>query len=185
MNLYLLAIVPTNSILKVTQEFRAKYAQFSKQQIDPHITIHPPFYPVEISEADLFAQLQSLFAPTLKFTVVLKSVNYFQDRRSNVAYFEPDFSSSVDIKQLATLAFEALNSKVKNVFSDYNYSPENFVPHLTIAEKITPQALPQIKQELSAFNQKLTFEVSSLWLFKHQESIKGWSRIQEIKFNQS
>lgn len=75
-----------------------------------------------------------------------------------------------------------IGEKVKNVYDDYNFTPEKFKPHMTIAERIPEDVFIKIKGELEKQKESGQFIVNSVFLYKLEKDNNQWESLQEINF---
>jgi len=183
MNSYVIVVVPPPKICKFVDEYRQKYAKYTEYVIPPHITIYPPFYFKDLNEKEVIKILQEKFLDMPSLKVTCQSINYFEGSKNNVAYFELDKNSALYMKKLLAKAIEALKDRTTYVYaSAHLYTPPKFIPHMTIAEKIPSNVLPSAKKELASFKDKITFKVSSVFLYKQKGDSVVWGEVTEIKF---
>jgi 2'-5' RNA ligase len=181
MNAYALAVIPPKNISEMVDFYRRKYAKYTSYVIVPHLTIIPPFYIQSGDEAEIIGVLEAGFKSTKPEKVVIEKIGYFEGK-NNVAFFQPDSRSSAFLRDLLMKATNRLSGRVKDVYDDYSFAPEEFKFHMTIAEAIPGEQLPKIREELSSVVFRGSFLVSSVRLFRNSDDSNVWSELVEIKF---
>lgn len=181
MNQYAIIVVPSLEISEKVDAYRKKYARYTDYVIVPHFTIYPPFFINSNNEKEIIQLLKESFRGIEPWTVKLEKIGYFEGKNS-VVFFEPNNDSSIFLKKLLVKATKTLKDKVKNVYDDYNFSPEKFKPHMTIAEKIPADIFESVKNELKDLEEKGSFSVSSIFLYGQKEKSNLWGKIEEITF---
>ena len=181
MDSYVVIIVPSEKILKFVDRYRKKNAKYTNYVISPHITIYPPFYLEGSSEEEVISLLKNEFLGTEPKIINFPSVNYFEGK-NNVAYFGPDEQSLRYLKSFLIKTTKALKGKIKNVYDDYNFTPEKFKPHMTIAEKIPSKILPLVKEKLAKLDTSLSFDVTAIFLYGQKMRSVIWNRVEKISF---
>jgi len=174
MDSYLVAITPDESVIKIVNEYRQKYARYTEYKIPPHITIYPPFYLKKIPEEGIRIILQNAVGEIKKKRITLGSINYFRNTNNNVVYFELNPVSASFVRGVFLRVFRALNYVVNYAHDDYVVTADNFNAHLTIAEKIPEKELEIIKSEIVAPRRKLFFRDWSVDLYKKKCGSKTW-----------
>lgn len=182
MNSYVLVLLPPKDVAKTVNKYRKKYAKYTKYIIPPHITIFPPFFLKDISEKELVARLRESFLNEKSKRISLNSIGYFEGI-NNVLYFKPDTISSKYIVRLLITAVKSLGSLMKSAYEDYNFTPEKFVPHMTIAERVPDTIFSVVKEELSNYKNVISFTVSSIYVYKDVDGSGNWNQLQEIVLN--
>jgi 2'-5' RNA ligase len=182
MNQYAIIIVPPAEICEMVDIYRKRYAQYTSYVIVPHFTVYPSFFIEKGDEKSILQLLKDTFKGTQSETIKLEKISFF-DGKNNVAFFEPDINSSEFIKGLLVKATKLLSGMVKNVYDDYNFTPDKFKPHMTIAEKIPNDIFQDVKNELNKLEKKGSFLVSSVYLFKQQDNSNFWNKVDEILFS--
>lgn len=182
MNWYVLIVVPSEKVCDLIDRYRKKYAKYTKYKIPPHITIYPPFLLDQSSEIEIIKSLKIHFSKTRPFQTLFRSINYFEGRKNNVVYFEPDKKSKDKFKYLLSFAIPAFQAKIKNSLLDKNFTLEKYTPHMTIAERIPADILPSIKNDLSKLKVELKFKVSSVFLYVQGKQSVKWEKLKEIRF---
>ena len=180
-NSYTLIVIPPPKILRFVDGLRKKHAKFTSYVIPPHITVYPPFLIKNNNEKEIIDSLRKNLVQVNQQEIALKSVDYFEGK-NNVAFFKLDKESSKFIKTLLVITMKSLNGRVKNVYDDYNFTPEKYKPHMTIAEKIPDDSLPLVKKELSSIKKTLDFSIKSVFLYKQKGNSKLWQELKEISF---
>jgi 2'-5' RNA ligase len=182
MDQYVIIVVPPKEIITKVDKYRKRYAKYTKYNIPPHITIYPPFFNLLPSEEILINNLQKSLGSKKPTQVNLLSINFF-DGRNNVVYFEPDQNSSKFLLDLLLSVRKNLKNKIKNVFRNYNFSPEKFKPHMTIAEMIPKGIFMKIKREIQNVKVNYSFSVDSVFLYRLQNMPNVWVKVCEVKFD--
>ena len=174
-------IIPPEEIISFVDSYRRRFAKYTSYIIPPHFTIYPPFY-CELSEDKLIKQLSGAFSKVKSEKISMKTVSFFEGK-NNVAFFSPTQESSKFIVHLLSMATNCLLNKVKNVYDDYNFTPEKFNPHMTIAEKVPPEIFPSVKDELNKINFNYSFDVDAVYLYKQSSNSTVWSKMAKIKLS--
>lgn len=181
MDQYVILVVPPQEIIDKVNVYRQKYASHTEYVIDPHFTIYPPFSIISGDENNLINILKSGFINAESNIIYFENIGYFEGK-NNVAFFNPSKPSINYLKNLLTKATDLIKNNVKNVYDDYNFTPEKFNPHMTIAERIPDDSFQNVKNELNKVSEKGSFNVSSIFLYKYNLATKQWLSISEIKF---
>jgi len=176
---YAIIVLPPGEAIEKVDKLRRKFAKYTSYVIPPHLTVYPPFYNQLSSEQVLIETLEEAFSISQPTSVNLKNFGFFEGK-NNVAFIEPDDKSSIFLVDLLVTATNCLSGKAKNVYDDYNFSPENFKPHMTVAEKIPDDTFEQVKKELKNLNIDFSFPVSSVYLYGQDEGSKIWNKVAEI-----
>lgn len=182
MAIYLVAVVPSNDVALRVDVYRKKYAQYTRYKIVPHITVIPPFTLRGIAEQDFLKRLRMGMAGKRTFTARFDSVAFFEHSRKTVAYFQPDGMSATRINEMIATAYGSVQEVIRGAFHDYDLTPGSCKPHLTIAEGIPNSTIRQVKKELSAVQEVLTFDVRAIFLYAILDQAKGWEERAEIPF---
>jgi 2'-5' RNA ligase len=179
MQTYALIVIPPPEIISFVDGYRKRFAKYTDYIIPPHFTIYPPFYNDFSSEPDLIEKLITTFSKIMPAQIALSSINYFEGV-NNVAFFEPSPDSSSYLIKLLTEATNGLKGKVKNVYEDYNFSPEKYKPHMTIAEKIPEDKFRSIKNELNKIQVNSNFISDCVYLYKQVDDSPVWSEVIKL-----
>ncbi len=133
-----------------------------------HITLKPPFWYPDNNTQSLTAQLAKWSARRRLFEVKLEYVGSFEKRDYGVVFVHPRKGG-----KLKRLDY-TLDEEVR-------FLPENkqFVPHLTLAQRVRKAKLGEVKREIRKLNLKLEFEVNkiTLYILKKGES---WKEFKEF-----
>lgn len=175
-------IIPPQEIVDFVDNYRKQFARYTSYVIPPHFTIYPPFYSNFSTEDELITHLRNNFKKVKPEIISLKSIGFFEGK-NNVAFFEPTLESSSHIVNFLTLAIKCLKDKVKNVYDSYNFTPEKFKPHMTIAEKIPSQEFPAIKEEFTKISVDWNFKVTAIYLYKQIPNTVIWTEVANIDLN--
>lgn len=181
MNQYVIIVVPSKEVIKRVDLYREKYAKNTNYVIDPHFTVYPPFTIPSDNEDEVVDTLKDGLAGMDRKTIRFDKVGYFEGK-NNVAFFEPDIESTDYLKNILVKVTECIGGKVKNVYDDYNFTPEKFKPHMTIAERIPDDNFIEVKKELDGLNEYGEFKVSSIFVYKHEPETNRWQSLREIGF---
>ncbi len=181
MNWYLVIVVPPRKVCDFVDKYREKYAKYTGYAIPPHITIYPPFL-ITSSQKEVINTLKKSFSKTPVAKVKCDSVDFFENKRNNVVYFRLDEGSADLMKKFLVKTTKALKGKIKNVFKGHKYTPSEYTPHMTIAEKVPKEVLPKIKKELARFRGKIEFEIDSIYLYEQRGSSRTWKEFAKIRF---
>ena len=165
---------PKNLALKIDDE-RRTFAEAYKcvKGLKPpvHITLYPPFEkPSEFEEE--IKSLQYWVQQQKSFEVTLKDFNFFKPDTSPIIYINVVLNESLNILHKT---FIGQLRKYIPIAQDNN----EFSPHFTIGYRDIPVALfPEIMKEYSARSFSGSFEVSSIYLWKHDG--KKWQILNEF-----
>ena len=179
MNSYLIVLLPPKGITKTMDGYRKKYARYTHYNIPPHITIYPPFFLKDITERQLITKLKRGLSSAKSNIIILDTIDYFRGR-NNVAFVKPDTKSRKYIADLLVKIVKPLEGYTRNIYGEYDLTPNKFNPHMTIAERIPKDHLPKVKKDLLSFNHVFTFKVISICIFKKPTDIKSWKILQDI-----
>jgi 2'-5' RNA ligase len=152
--------------------FSEKYHCVKALKPPVHITVYPPFnnspdFETKIKEIEKWAKQQEAFP------VELRDYNYFKNPGSPVVYI-----AIVNNPALTHLHDAFLDQLQKYMPVEKHGS---YKPHFTIGYRDVPRQLfPHIVSEYSARHFSGSFEVSSIFLWKHDG--KNWQIIDEYKF---
>ena len=182
MDQYIIIVIPPKEIIAKVNKYKKKYAKYTKYNIPPHITIYPPFFSLLPSEETLIEALIQSLKSKKPSRLNLQKVNFFEGR-NNVIYFEPDNDSSKYLLDLVLWVSKSLRNKARNVFKDYNFSPDKFKPHMTIAERIPKNIFVNIRKDLQNIKVNFSFLIDSVYLYRLDNSARVWINISEIRFN--
>lgn len=181
MNQYAIIVVPSPEICQKVDKYRKKFAKYTNYVITPHFTVYPPFYIEPETKGEIISILKKSFVGTEVKTINFEGIGFFEEK-NNVAFFKPDKESEEYLRSLLIKATKALQGRVKNVYNDYNFTPEKFKPHMTIAEKIPDDTFKEVKRELNNLVEKDSFPVLSVFLFKQAGGSNLWNNEIEILF---
>jgi 2'-5' RNA ligase len=165
----------------VLDSYRIKYARYTSYVIVPHITLVPPFLIEKESPIEIVHSLQKGYKGLPPIKVILENVNFFEGK-NNVAFVQPDAGSSESIRNILRKTTSILGNRIKNAYNGYYFTPEKFIPHLTIAESIPENIFSEIKSELAGLVFNYPFLVSSVFLFGQTGTSNIWQPQAEIKF---
>jgi len=177
---YALVVLPSKDVSDIVDKYRQKYARFTSYVIPPHITLVPPFFIKSGIESKIISILNDEYEKVQPFHVLINKVDYFEGT-NNVAYFKPDVKSSIKIKDLVIKAADVLDNRISLYYDDYNFQPENIVPHMTIAEKLPQEKFSEIKLALNNVIIDFSFQVSSVYLFRQLSGANEWEESSEIR----
>lgn len=180
MNSYLVTIDPPKEVANVVDEYRKKYSQYTNYKIPPHIIIRPPFYLKQISEDEVLELLKDGLRNLKSVNLNFNSISYFEGS-NNVVFFAPDTNSITSIKEIFIEVINTLHNQTEDVYNDYKLSISEFNPHMTISERIPRDKLEKIKRKLGKSEEKLSFCVEFLHMYKQNENSSLWKEIGKVK----
>lgn len=131
----------------------------------PHVTIKPPF--VYHFARALDQQLASFAKDQQGFEVRFEKVASFAHRKYGTVYLAPE--KGEDLRKLE----QDLSKRIK-------YLPEQsqFIPHLTVANRIDLDRLEEVKKQVRSLGLKLKLKVNNLTLYEH-ERFGAW-RVKKV-----
>lgn len=173
-HLYMFAIMPPAELAaEIHNErllFAQKYHAYKALKPPVHITLYPPFDGND-GFGDRAEELRDWMARQDRISVELKDYSYFKNRRSPVVYIDIVENPGLDdlyhkfVKELARLMPTEESG--------------NYKPHFTIGYRDVPPALfPEIKEEYSKRTFHGSFEIRSIFLWKHDR--KQWQILKEL-----
>lgn len=174
----LVVVLPEEEIVKIDR-LRQLYAQYTSYVIPPHFTVYPPFLLVSIDEQSLINLLSTSFKRTEGGQISTEGFGYFQGK-NNVVFLNPKPLSASLLKQLLILATESLGEKVKFVYPDYNFKPEKFKPHMTIAERIPDDKFESVKSDVENQKLQVSFIMQNIFLYSNDEGSNVWTEVTKI-----
>lgn len=178
---YVLVVLPPKDVADFVDTFRQKFAKYTQYKIPPHITIYPPFHHLFETEGLLRAHLAQTFVATKPQRISLRGVGSFEGK-NNVVFLEPSRQAKGYLLDLVQKTDASLSGKVEKAFKNYDFSPVNFNPHMTIAEHIPDEELSKIKTDLEQEDIRVAFLVNSLHLFKKTDNNPTWRQFTQIRF---
>jgi 2'-5' RNA ligase len=181
MSQYVVIVVPSQEIIDMVDRYRKKYARHTSYVIVPHFTVYPPFSILSSNENEIINVLKNGLAGIGSQVVKFEKIGYFEGK-NNVAFFEPNAESINYLKSLLVKTTKSLEGRVKNVYDDYNFTPEKFKPHMTIAERMPEDSFVAVKEELDGLNENGEFAVSSVFVYKCEPETNQWSNLCEVIF---
>lgn len=133
-----------------------------------HITLKPPFWYPDNNTQSLTAQLTKWGAHRRPFEVKLEHVGSFKKRDYAVVFLHP--RKGAKLKRLDYTLDE-----------EVSFLPENdqFVPHLTLAQRVRKEKLGEVKKEIKRLNLKLKFKVDKITLFILEKG-ESWRVFEEF-----
>lgn len=178
--LYFIAIMPPDDIAQrvqgVKKEFVDTYNSSEAYGKPPHFTLHPPFKAPEDIEEVVIPQLIFFAEDQQPFQVELSGFNHF---RNDVIYI--DVADPEPMQALHADLEEYLQNEMG--FSERGSKNKEFTPHMTVANRdLTNQNFKRAWQEFSSRNFNYSFEVSSIFLLKHD--YQRWQPFYEFNFSQ-
>ena len=174
---YLLAITPPKDVSEKVDEYRKKYKKHT-YFITPHITIYPPFYIDSANENDIISILIEKLKSIKSDEIIIDSLGYFENGNdTNVAYFKPNDSAIIYLREIFSICSLALRSHIHNKYESH---PSGFKPHMTISSDIPNDVFLNIKSELKNTKELFKFKVESVDVYKQQGKSGIWNKIKEV-----
>ncbi len=134
-----------------------------------HITLISPFY--WTNQTLLLGQLAKSAQQFDPFTVNFEKVASFKQLKYGTVYLAPD--KVENFKRLAlTLQETILRHQERG----------EFIPHLTLAQKVIHQDLDRVKRQIRNMNLSLKLKVDKLTLFKFDNQLGVWSKFYFFPF---
>jgi 2'-5' RNA ligase len=174
-SLYMFAIMPPGELAQTIHAERIAFAQKydCQKALKPpvHITLYPPFS----AERDLEEKAEALrgwVSAQASFVINLHNYDYFKDHRSPIVYID------VLPNQVLNDFYNAFLAQLQELMP--TQSSETYKPHFTIGYRDVPrQRLPEIVAEYSKRTFTASFEVTSIFLWKHDG--KKWNVLKEFE----
>lgn len=135
-----------------------------------HITLKRPFWIPNNNTQRLTAQLAKWGRKRRPFGVTLEKIGSFKKRDYAVVFLHPD--KGRHLKKLDYTLDEAVD-----------FLPENkqFIPHLTLAQRVRKKKLRKVKRQLRELDLKIEFEVSKIQVYKLDPG-GSWEEWRGIEF---
>jgi 2'-5' RNA ligase len=132
----------------------------------PHITLLDSFSSpdilVNVSEA-----MKEVAAQVEPFEIELKKINYFShSKRGWTLYAEPEVqlqNNKNPLKELQNLLYTVV-PKSDCKYLEFQYSPQKFLPHISLGKVASQDKLEQLKTKLSQTWQPIRFRVTEIYL---------------------
>jgi 2'-5' RNA ligase len=156
-----------------------KLFSFLKEQFHPknnlsspaHITLIPPFF--YENESGLVLELESWAKKQTKFESNFEKIGSFNQSKYGTVFLAPD--ESKNFKKIYFGLIEVLPSLTKKYRN-------NFVPHLTIANRAPLDQMKNIETQLRNMQIKLKLKVKGVSLYKRTAG-RSWSKYMEFNFS--
>ena len=136
----------------------------------PHITLKRPF--TYHFAKPLTEQLEKWSRQQVPFTAILKKVGSFSHKKDATVVLLPEKGQP----------FRRLEQSLSQTIR-FLPDQENFTPHLTIANRITHDQLPQVKQQIRSLKLEVKFVIDNLTLFTHHR-FQPWEINAVYRFQQ-
>jgi 2'-5' RNA ligase len=155
---------------KKTQEFLNQLKKNSSGQrplsAPAHITLIPPFF-VE-NEEKMVAGFVKWATTQESFDLELEKVGSFLQKKYGTVFLWPQ--KAEEIKKL-------YSSLIRNF--DWLPKMKNFVPHLTIGQKVPLERVKEVKEVLRMKEIKIKTKVEGIWIYVKEEGEvwKEWERL--------
>lgn len=167
-HLYMFAIMPpaelSGRIHNERLRFAEKYHALKALKPPVHITLYPPFDEDE-NFGERAEKLRAWIEDQERLFIELKDYNYFKNHRSPIIYI-----NVVENHGLNSLYHKFVEQLTQLMPAEES---ETYRPHFTIGYRDVPPALfPEIKEEYSKRTFHASFEVKSIFLWKHDR--KQW-----------
>ena len=174
---YAVVITFPQDIEKVILKFLTNYEQYIRHDIVPHMTLIYPFTPV-FSLYRVYEALEKVAKETAPFEITLNRIKYFEGE-NNVAYAALEHKQLV--KKLHIDLTKALEGLIKERSIDSRYILEKFMPHVTLASRLSDDVLEELKIKLSRCYLHYTNNVTEFSLFADIEGAWQRKRAFELK----
>jgi 2'-5' RNA ligase len=171
---YAIALTFPIEVVDELDSLREEYNRYVSYLIEPHITLVYPFQP-EVDIAIIKEKLEAVARRTKPFTLVLNGINYFEGG-NNVAYVT--IENMHPVRELHRSIVNSLSKSVKEL-PGYNFS--EYIPHITIGEKIPEVILPIIKKKLA--NYRIHYECRIDYFSLFSEDNRVWSQKRVFKLS--
>lgn len=152
-------------------QLKLEFSGVEQLSSPPHITLKPPFFHQNenylIEKLTAFAKTQDLFE------VKLTKVGSFIHRKNATVYLAPE--KTFELKKLEralSAAFPWLPPEA------------NFVPHLTLAQRIQHEQVAIVKRQLRDLKLEIALLVKGITLYKKVKTI-NWATLYSADFNKS
>lgn len=162
-------------------EKESEFFDYLKKQFHPngnlsspaHITIIPPFF--HDNEIKLLKRLDLLSKKINIFKVLFEKVDCFRQSKYGTVYLAPDKDDG----------FQKIFNEIFVLFPHLpKKRGDNFIPHLTIANRTPLDELELTKNKLELMQIKLVLKVKSIILFR-RISNSNWEKFKEIDFKKN
>jgi 2'-5' RNA ligase len=174
--IFAVALTFPEAVEKKLVRLSEDYRQYMKYNIVPHVTLVYPFVPV-FSLFQIKEQLENVASRTARFDVVLNGIEYFEGEH-NVAYAALENKRAV--RKLHADIINSLDGLIKEWYTDGIYNLENFVPHVTIADKIPVKIFLDIKKRLSGYKLHYEYKVADFSLFEEESGSWQVNQVFEL-----
>jgi poly(A) polymerase len=162
--IFAVALIFPEAMEKRINRLSEDYRQYMKYDLVPHLTLVYPFVPV-FSLFPLKEQLEKVARRTAPFNIALNRIDYFEGEH-NVAYAALEKKRAV--KNLHADIIKSLDGLIKEWNADGRYNLENFIPHVTIADKIPLKIFAEIKRRLSGYAFRYEHRVADFSLLEEE-----------------
>ncbi len=149
-------------------KLRKKFENRDVLSSPPHITIKPPF--MYHFEKPLLEQLEKWTKQINSFTTTFYKVGSFHQKKYSTVFLAPN--NNHQFIQLNHFLSDNIKYLPKN---------QNYVPHLTLANRIEKDSVSIIKRQIRNLDLKITIKVNSITLFQHQK-YHPWKEKQSFPF---
>ncbi|HEY8347942.1 MAG TPA: 2'-5' RNA ligase family protein [Symbiobacteriaceae bacterium] len=154
---YGVVILPPPDLYRELMDLRKQHPLL-RSVVPPHITVKSPFL-FRQTGARVVEQLEATCERWKPFEIRLGGLGVFQD---SILYVRVD--KSEELTKLHLEIVEALDGYVETL-SD-RYDGNQYTPHLTIADRLTPEELIQAKQILKGVRLRRRFTVDRIHLLR-------------------
>jgi 2'-5' RNA ligase len=174
---YLILIDVPREVREKVYKFRTEF-DVLETKLEPHITILRPFEIDEKKEKNLIKEIQTI---KLKyFPLGIKGFDSFE-MDSNVLFLKVIVNE--DLRRLYSKLKKAVEKHAKTIFGvagKGNFdSVDDFIPHVTIAKKITDAKLKNIKKKLEGIKFESESTATSFLLYKKKKS-GHWEEVHRV-----
>jgi 2'-5' RNA ligase len=178
-SLYMFAIMPPQGLAEEIDNIRHQFAENFKcyKALKPpvHITLFPPFKTTGDIEQRILP-LQKWTGQQLPFILHLNNFSFFENRKSPVLFI--DVIKNDALKNLHS----GFLRQIKLYMPGIEIEKAQYHPHFTIGYRdISPEMMPEIKKAYTQRNFTASFEVKSIYLWKH-DSV-NWKTRHEFTFS--
>jgi poly(A) polymerase len=162
--IFAVALTFPEPVQKKLARLSEDYRQYMRYNIVPHMTLVYPFVPI-FSLFQVKEQLENVARRTPEFDIILSGIDYFEGEH-NVAYAALENKRAV--RNLHADIINSLDGLIKEWYTDGIYNLDNFVPHVTIANKIPLKVFADIKKRLSGYRLRCKHRVADFSLFEEE-----------------
>lgn len=167
-NLYLIAIIPPESIRediqKFKEDFRQRFFSETASKVITHITLKTPFkLPFEKAE-ELKKWFERLYVGVEPFEIELKNFGAFHNPEHPVIYVNPSMTTQLySLQNEIIRSFHVIYPQIKILDIEHK-----FKPHVTVAYRdLSPEAFHKAWSEYQSKKYYAVFPVENFYLLQH------------------